>query len=32
MSFMIGGKDELNKLIDKIRMVDSVLDIVRSSS
>ncbi len=32
MSFMIGGKDELNKLVDKIRMVDSVLDIVRSSS
>ena len=32
MSFMIGGKDELNKLVDKIRMVDSVLDIVRASS
>ena len=31
MSFMIGGKDELNKLVDKIRMVDSVLDIVRAS-
>ena len=32
MSFMIGGKDELNKLVDKIRMVDSVLDIVRASN
>ena len=32
MSFMIGGKDELTKLVDKIRMVDSVLDIVRASS
>ena len=32
MSFMIGGKDELTKLVDKIRMVDSVLDIVRASN
>ena len=32
MSFMIGGKDELNKLVDKIRMIDSVMDIVRSSN
>ena len=32
MSFMIGGKDELNKLVDKIRMVDSVLDIIRASN
>ena len=32
MSFMIGGKDELNKLVDKIRMIDSVLDIVRASN
>lgn len=32
MSFMIGGKDELTKLVDKIRMIDSVIDIVRSSN
>ena len=32
MGFMIGGRDELTKLIDKIRMIDSVIDIVRSSS
>lgn len=32
MSFMIGGKDELTKLVDKLRMIDSVIDIVRSSN
>ncbi len=32
MTFMIGGKDELTKLIDKIRMIDSVIDIVRASN
>lgn len=31
MTFMIGGRDELTKLIDKIRMIDSVIDIVRAS-
>ena len=32
MTFMIGGKDELTKLVDKIRMIDSVIDIVRASN
>ncbi len=32
MGFMIGGKDELTKLIDKIRMIDSIIDIIRTSS
>lgn len=32
MTFMIGGRDELTKLIDKIRMIDSVIDIVRASN
>lgn len=32
MTFMIGGRDELTKLIDKIRMIDSVIDIVRSAN
>ena len=31
MSFFIGGKSELNKLIDKIRMIDSIIDIVRTT-
>ncbi len=32
MTFMIGGRDELTKLIDKIRMIDSVIDIVRAAN
>ncbi len=31
MTFLIGGKSELTKLVDKIRMVDSVIDIVRTA-
>ncbi|MBQ6815085.1 MAG: bifunctional (p)ppGpp synthetase/guanosine-3',5'-bis(diphosphate) 3'-pyrophosphohydrolase [Lachnospiraceae bacterium] len=32
MSFMVAGKEELTKLIDKLRMVDSIIDIVRSTN
>ena len=32
MTFMIGGRDELTKLIDKIRMIDSVIDIIRATN
>ena len=31
MTFFIGGKSELTKLCDKIRMVDSIIDIVRTA-
>lgn len=31
MTFLIGGKSELTKLCDKIRMVDSIIDIVRTA-
>ena len=31
MSFFIGGKSELTRLIDKIRMIDSIIDIVRTT-
>ncbi|MDE6208360.1 MAG: bifunctional (p)ppGpp synthetase/guanosine-3',5'-bis(diphosphate) 3'-pyrophosphohydrolase [Lachnospiraceae bacterium] len=31
ITFLIGGKSELTKLIDKIRMVDSIIDIVRTA-
>ena len=31
MSFFIGGKSELTKLVDKIRMIDSIIDIVRTA-
>lgn len=31
MTFLIGGKNELTKLCDKIRMIDSIIDIVRTA-
>ncbi|MBQ1192851.1 MAG: bifunctional (p)ppGpp synthetase/guanosine-3',5'-bis(diphosphate) 3'-pyrophosphohydrolase [Lachnospiraceae bacterium] len=31
MTFLIGGKSELTKLVDKIRMIDSIIDIVRTA-
>lgn len=31
ITFLIAGKSELTKLIDKIRMVDSIIDIVRTA-
>lgn len=31
MSFLIGGKNELTKLIEKVRQVESIIDIVRTA-
>ena len=31
MSFFIGGKDELGRLIEKVRQVESIIDIVRTA-
>ncbi len=31
MTFLIAGKSELTKLVDKIRMIDSIIDIVRTA-
>ena len=32
MSFLIGGKSELTKLVEKLRQIDSIIDIVRSGN
>lgn len=31
LSFLIGGKDELGRLIEKVRQVESIIDIVRTA-
>lgn len=31
MSFLTGGKEELGRIIDKIRQIDSIIDIVRTT-
>ena len=31
MSFLIGGKEELGRIVEKIRQIDSIIDIVRTA-
>jgi len=31
MSFLIGSKEELTKIVDKIRAIDSIIDIIRTA-